>query len=103
MSEWWYHCIHKCPDCGATYDEYLPDGSAYDSGFSSSPVVRERCPECEAEFVRPELLQEALEMLQSAKKYLSAEWYPDWSVVAPLQILNDAQIAIEKELQAVRA
>ncbi len=49
MAEWWYHVIHICPTCKATWDEYDPSGGGYDSGSNSCPRVVEECTECAEE------------------------------------------------------
>jgi len=56
MAKFWYYTIHKCPDCGATYDEYDHTAPWCDSGLSSSPVVKERCPDCWEEHVAKDKL-----------------------------------------------
>lgn len=56
MAKFWYYTIHKCPDCGATYDEYDHTAPWCDSGLSSSPVVTERCPDCWDEHIAKDKL-----------------------------------------------
>jgi hypothetical protein len=74
MAKWWYYSIVRCPECKASYEIYDPSGPWYDSGLSSSPVSSELCPECFAEKQRPDLEEEAREMLESAVKHLADEY-----------------------------
>jgi len=46
MSTWWYVTLFKCPDCGATWEEYDHTGGNYDSGHSGPRTVSARCEEC---------------------------------------------------------
>jgi hypothetical protein len=59
MSRWWYYTIHKCPDCGRTYEEY--DGTApwCNSGLSSCPTVKEFCDDCFEDRRQADLEEEA--------------------------------------------
>ncbi len=57
MAEWWYITIHRCPDCGASYERYDHTAPWYDSGLSTAPIVDEYCTECWDERVRVDQLE----------------------------------------------
>lgn len=55
MAKWWYWTVYRCPDCGATRDEYDASAPWCDSGLSSCPIIDELCDECwEAHCIRDE-------------------------------------------------
>ena len=95
MPAWYYYTIYKCPDCGATYEQYDHTAPWCDSGLTSPPVIEQRCDECFEEVQKQDLTEEACEMLESAATYLKQEDCPDWEVKVPVAILENCQKLVE--------
>ncbi len=67
VPKWCYYVVHKCPDCGRTWEEYDASGGSWDSGLSSSPVVEDRCEECAAEAREEDLREDEMQEIEALR------------------------------------